>query len=126
MDSEQIGNPLMNTAVLEIQTETAKDESTFIKRYNSVVNCYNRNVDEDKPKLEVIVGNQFIFKLSEILHRPLTSVLFAISLLFIPLLNLFCLGCLIIYLYYLKRENKKHLRNISRVDDPFSSFYYLP
>lgn len=64
MYSQQINNPLMNTTVLEIQTETSHDESIFIKRYNSVVNCYNRNVDEDKPRLEVIVGNSFIFKIS--------------------------------------------------------------
>lgn len=47
----------MNTTVLEIQPNNNDDESTFIKRYNAVVNCYNRYVDSDKPKMEVIVGN---------------------------------------------------------------------
>lgn len=51
MDSEQLGKPLMNTAVLEIQKEGEGGESTFIERYNSVVNCYNRHAEEERPKM---------------------------------------------------------------------------
>jgi hypothetical protein len=117
--------PLVNTAVMDIQTE-GEEETAFIVRYNQVINAYNKYAEEGSPKMEVMVGNGFIKKISEYLSRPLFIVIIALVMLLLPIVNIVCLGCMIAYLLCLWRENKKHLRNINRVNDPFENFYFVP
>lgn len=74
--------------------------------------------------MEVMVGNKFITKVSHYLSKPLYIITFALIMMLVPLINIFCLGCIFAYLFYLRRENKKHVRNLSRVKDPFQNFFF--
>jgi uncharacterized membrane protein len=102
------------------------EESGFIARYNQVINAYNKYAEEGEPQMEVMVGNNFIYKISDYLSKPLYVIVVVLLIVLVPLVNVFCLGCIFLYLFYLRRENKKHLRNLSRVKDPFNQFYYMP
>ena len=115
----------MNTTVLEIQCESVKEQG-FIARYNQVINAYNKYGEESDPKMEVMVGNPFIYKISVYLNKPLAVFGIIFAILLVPLVNVFFLGCIYIYLFYLRQQNKKHLRNLSRVADPFENFYFMP
>jgi hypothetical protein len=112
-----------NTAVMETQAET-EEESAFIVRYNQVITVYNKYAEDGQPKMEVMVGNSFITKISQYLSRPLYIIVFAMVMTLVPIVNVFCLGCIFTYLFYLRRENKKHVRNLTRVKDPFENFFF--
>jgi hypothetical protein len=79
------------------------EECGFIARYNQVITAYNKYADEDEPQMEVIVGNPFVYKISEYLGKPFYLLGWVLVLVLIPLLNICCFGCILLYLIYLRR-----------------------
>ena len=70
------------------------------------------------------MGNGFIKRISQCLNRPVYIVVISLMMLMIPLVNILLLAGIFSYLFYLRRENKKHVRNMDRVNDPFEQFYF--
>ena len=92
----------INTTVMDIETEY-HEESAFIVRYNQVIYAYNKYAEEGSQKMEVMVGSSFLKKVSEHLSRPVSVVILALVLILLPFVNFFCLGCMLSYLYYLRK-----------------------
>lgn len=76
--------------------------------------------------MEVIICNRFVYKVSEILNKKIAILLIVLCLAFVPFINMVCIGGLFVYLCYLSKENRKHNRNINRVNDPFEGFFFEP
>lgn len=102
MQGEELKTPILTNAVLDMQTE-GEQESAFIVRYNQVITVFNRYAEEGTPKMEVMVGNRFIKKVSECLGSPVSIVVLLLVMLLVPILNIFCLACIFSYLLYLRR-----------------------
>ena len=66
-----------------------------------------------------MVSNGFVNKISQCLNRPVCVVILSLVMLIVPVVNLMLLACIFSYLFYLRRENKKHVRNLNRVHNPF-------
>lgn len=53
--------------------------------------------------MEIMVGNKFITKISQYLSKPAYVIVFALIMTLVPVINIFCLGCIFTYLFYLRR-----------------------
>ena len=101
-------------------------QELWFKRYNDVVDVYNMSEDRKARLDQLYCPYKPYLLVSRLLNNYLFNIAMILTLAFLPLFNIVLQLFLISYMFFLKKQTNKHLKNVETVSDPFQDFFYYP